>query len=109
MTIDKIREALADAAAFNGVAEAEGNVSAQQLAQIERPAVPLAFYASITTAARQVVLNAEGTSPRHTRARDGGCRDDCIPCGLTALAGAIGALDAYQARSAAWLTGSEGR
>jgi hypothetical protein len=43
----------------------------------------------LLTSARKVVTNAEGTNPRHTRARDGGCRDDCIPCGLTALATAV--------------------
>jgi hypothetical protein len=37
-------------------------------------------------AALRVVKNAYGTNPRHTEARDGGCRDDCIPCGLAALA-----------------------
>jgi hypothetical protein len=37
-------------------------------------------------AALRVVVNAYGTHPRHTQARDGGCRGDCIPCGLIALA-----------------------
>lgn len=37
-------------------------------------------------AALRVVKNAYGTKPRHTQAREGGCRDDCIPCGLATLA-----------------------
>ena len=44
------------------------------------------LYHEVSTAARRVVHNAYGTKPRHTKARDGGCRDDCIPCGLAALA-----------------------
>jgi hypothetical protein len=40
----------------------------------------------IDEAALRVVKNAYGTKPRHTQAREGGCRDDCIPCGLAALA-----------------------
>lgn len=47
----------------------------------------------VIEAARQVALNAYGTKPRHTRARDGGCRDDCIPCGMAELEAAIAALD----------------
>jgi|ERR1051326_5367613 hypothetical protein len=36
--------------------------------------------------ALRAVVNAYGTKPRHTIARDGSHRDDCIPCGLVALA-----------------------
>lgn len=43
----------------------------------------------ILPAIRRVLANAFGTQPRHTRARDGSCRDDCIPCGLEALARAL--------------------
>lgn len=39
----------------------------------------------VAEAARVVVLNAYGTTPRHTKARGGGCREDCIPCGLADL------------------------
>ena len=41
---------------------------------------------ALEEAALRVVVNAYGTKPRHTQARDGGCRDDCIPCGIAALA-----------------------
>ena len=50
--------------------------------------------ALVIAAARRVVLNAYGTHPKHTRARDGGCRDDCTPCGLDALGRALEALPA---------------
>lgn len=43
-------------------------------------------------AAQRVADNAYGTKPRHTRGRDGGCRDDCIPCGLDSLRDALSAL-----------------
>lgn len=46
----------------------------------------------VIAAARLVAANADGTKPRHTRARDGGCRDDCIPCGLEALRAAVAGL-----------------
>lgn len=36
-------------------------------------------------AAIRVVVNSYGTKPRHTRSSAGGCRDDCIPCGLSDL------------------------
>lgn len=42
--------------------------------------------ASLGDDALRVVRNAYGTNPRHTRGRDGGCRDDCIPCGIARLA-----------------------
>lgn len=48
---------------------------------------------ALARAARRVVDNAYGTNPRHTRGRDGGCRDDCIPCGLENLRAALAALD----------------
>lgn len=44
---------------------------------------------AVIAAAELVVTNAYGTSPRHTRARDGGCRDDCIPCGMDTLRAAL--------------------
>lgn len=43
----------------------------------------------VFAAAIRVVNNAYGTTPRHTKARGGGCRDDCIPCGITALRDAL--------------------
>ena len=49
---------------------------------------------AVVEAAQTVRLNAYGTTPRHTRAPGGGCRDDCIPCGM---AGMAGALDAFAA------------
>lgn len=42
-------------------------------------------------AAQRVVTNAFGTKPRHTKARDGSCRDDCIPCGIEVLKQALDA------------------
>lgn len=39
----------------------------------------------IVTYAVRVVNNAYGTHPRHTRARTGKCREDCIPCGIDGL------------------------
>jgi hypothetical protein len=62
-------------------------------AAYEYPAEVAQRHAAVIRAARRVVLNAYGTKPRHTRARDGGCRDDCIPCGLAELDAAITALD----------------
>jgi hypothetical protein len=44
---------------------------------------------SVIDAAWHVVENAYGTNPRHTRGRDGGCRDDCIPCGIQELWAAL--------------------
>jgi hypothetical protein len=46
-------------------------------------------YLTVLRAAATVTTNAYGTNPRHTRARDGGCRDDCIPCGIAALTDAL--------------------
>lgn len=43
----------------------------------------------IRAAAARVVNNAYGTNPRHTHARSGGCRDDCIPCGIARLRGLL--------------------
>jgi hypothetical protein len=40
-------------------------------------------------AAKQVIDNSLGTKPRHTKARDGSCRDDCIPCGIENLRKAV--------------------
>jgi hypothetical protein len=45
--------------------------------------------AAVFDAAWHVVENAYGAKPRHTRARDGGCRDDCIPCGVQKLWAAL--------------------
>jgi hypothetical protein len=44
------------------------------------------FGRDVREAALRVVKNAYGTKPRHTKSLDGSCRDDCIPCGLAALA-----------------------
>lgn len=39
----------------------------------------------IITQAVRVVNNAYGTHPKHTRGRNGKCREDCIPCGIDGL------------------------
>lgn len=58
-----------------------------------------AGWLAMRTAAERVVLNAYGASPRHTVARGGGaCRDDCVPCGVTALRNALAALAAEASR-----------
>lgn len=41
---------------------------------------------TLASDALRVVVNAYGTKPRHTQGRNGGCREDCIPCGIAALA-----------------------
>ena len=53
------------------------------------PANSLEVAAKALERAARVVTNAQGTKPRHTTARDGGCRDDCIPCGIEALKEAL--------------------
>lgn len=39
----------------------------------------------VVTYAVRVANNAYGTRPKHTKARSGRCRDDCIPCGIDGL------------------------
>lgn len=56
-------------------------------------------YMELARRARRVVVNAFGTKARHTRAREGGCRDDCIPCGIEALRLAIREVDRHEAAS----------
>ncbi len=48
-----------------------------------------AEWLALRSAARRVVSNVHGATPRHTRARGGGCRDDCVPSGLDALRDAL--------------------
>lgn len=62
-------------------------------ARSERPEV----LDAVIDAALRVVENAYGTRPRHTRGRDGGCRDDCIPCGISALWSALARTEAGRA------------
>ena len=49
---------------------------------------------AVMDAAWHVVENAYGTTPRHTRGRNGGCRDDCIPCGVEKLWAALARTEA---------------
>lgn len=39
----------------------------------------------IVSCAVRVVNNAYGTRSRHTKSRNGTCRDDCVPCGTDGL------------------------
>jgi len=43
----------------------------------------------VLAAAVRVVNNAYGTTARHTHARGGDFRDDCIACGIAALRDAL--------------------
>ena len=44
---------------------------------------------ALTDAAVRVVNNAYGSHPRHSLGYGDICRDDCIPCGMSALRAAL--------------------
>jgi hypothetical protein len=85
--------------AFEGWAiESAANLARQLLRSLSR----------LEDAAGRVVNNQFGAKPRHSRSLlapfyPTGCADDCIPCGVSALASVLGVRDPYAKRTASAL------